>query len=304
MPPWITLDLRGDGATRGYALPIADGELWCDEPLAGALPAGRPPSEPTRREAATLVYDGPGLVDGEVQRVRAAVTASGERRVELADGETFWVSRDGDRIDRDASSTGLPASARSVDRAIGPPLALALARRGVFVLHASAVRGADGAAALVAPPGGGKSTLAAAVRRASGSLARIADDQLPVRLVPVPVALPRYPQPKLGLAETYPADAPDRLPLRLLVEIRHDPSEPSVRWEWLGPAEAAIALMRATVAARLFDRDLLRAHLDDSARAAGMLRVARLVYRSGLQHIGAVVAELEAQLSPSEWAGL
>ena len=66
------------------------------------------------------------------------------------------------RIDADGQWLALDdARCASVEALLGPPLLLALARRGIHALHASAVISPGGQSALIsAPSGSGKSTLA------------------------------------------------------------------------------------------------------------------------------------------------
>lgn len=274
---------------EGFSQRLADTRIWSDVAL------GPGADRESRREpvqvAATrdwkLVYDGPGLVEGRIERVVSRIAPGGERRVEFADGESFELTADGMLLRR---VEGRLPSEIAATRALGAPLALALALRGVYLLHASAV-GRDGRAlALAAPSGGGKSTLAR--HAVAYGLPRVADDILPVRLEPRPEALPRFPQPKLTDEERYPEAAPDRLRLGALVEIAHSPRYRSISATRLEPADAAFALARATVAARLFDESLLARHFAACAHAASALPLFRLTYPSGVERLGDVAEAL------------
>lgn len=292
----LVLDLAG--GVDGWVQRLAGGSLWCDRRLAPWAVAAARPSGPSIlvREATDQqpIYDGPGLLEGRLQRVRVAPGLGGGYVVELDDGERFSVAAGG--VAREASAGGPQSVATTVERALGPPLALALALRDVHLLHASALRGSRGVVALTAPSGGGKSTLAGAAAAHAGlGLARVADDQLPVRLSDAAVALPHYPQLKLPADEWYAESQPEALPLVALVEIELGgavaPGLP-VETERLGPAEACVALARATVATRLFDAGLLARHLDRCAAAARGLEVYRLRYRSGLERISDALVAL------------
>lgn len=304
-PTTIMLVLDGQDDSPGWLQPLAGGHLWCDRNLGlGGVPASPPPVPrlaPPSHEL--LVYDGPGLVDGGLQRIRSFIDANGARRVEMADGESFRITATGDRIERIALPDRPPAE-RTVERALGAPLALALAAQGIFVLHASGLVGPRGVAALTTVSGGGKSTLAAAASRQPGlALTRVADDLLPVELSPVPLALPHFPQLKLPTSAGYPPDASATLPLALLAEIVHAPQQAGRRdpegphGERLDPTGACLAVVRATVASRLFDRDLLASHFAASAAASKRLEVWRLRYASGLDRLGEPLVWLARHLA-------
>lgn len=287
----IVLDLGSGG--DGWLQRLADLELWCDLPLLpGARPAPRqaiaapaPAGEPGR-----LVYDGPGSVTGRLERVRAWRSPAGFRTVEFERGERFRVDPSGGRVD--AIPPAAADDLRALELALGAPLALALAIRGVHLLHASAIVAGGAVVALAGPSGTGKSTLAAAAAR-SERWRRAADDILPVRLDEPPKALPAFPQLKLPPAEGWPAEAASTLALAALVEIEHGPGGGAPRLERLHGAEALRALVASTVAARLFDDTLLSAHLERAGRAAGSLWIGRLRFASGERGLAAALTALE-----------
>lgn len=289
----IVLRLAPDEPDSGFLQGLAGETVWSARPLLSeALPAALPPlaalpSGGGWRE----VYDGPGLLEGRIQRIAAAWRADGWRRVVFADGETYLVAPGGDRIERTAAGAPGPAApAPAAERALGAPLALALAQRGAYLLHASCVVVEGRAVALTAPSGGGKSTLAAAARRLGWP--RIADDQLAVRLGVEAVAFTRFPQLKLAPGEGAPAELPAALPLCALIEVRHGPTARAAAVELFAAAEAALALTRATVASRLFDDRLLADHFDACVGAARGVAVARLAWPSGLEHLPAALDAL------------
>jgi hypothetical protein len=300
---FIVLDLHGDERAEGFVLPLAGCRLWSDAALrASAVPAPRPARRRVADDAWQLVYDGPGIVAGGEQRIRAWRGAGGSRRVELADGESFDVAATGDAVRRVVAAAGEPLRAYTVERALGAPLVLALALRGAHVLHASALGGPRGVVALVGDTGAGKSTLAAAaVRPPDLGLRRVADDQLAVELATA-TALPCFPQLKLGAATSgWPEEEPRRLPLVAVVELARDrpgakaePTVDAVALEPLDRAEASLAIARATVAARLLDEELLTAHLDGCVLAAQRLSVLRLRYASGERPLSAALGLLRS----------
>lgn len=293
--------LLDEDTESGWIQPFAGGRLWSNQPFGvGAARAPRPPL-PTDTSAArtawSVIYDGPGLVDGGLYRLQSFLSTRGERRVDFEDGESFFIDAAGGLVRRLGSG---PANARSLERALGAPMALALALRGIHLLHASAVarRSADGglsgAVAFTAQSGAGKSTLAAAALQNAeagrATLARIADDQLPVRLASPLGALPHFPQLKLPPPAGYPGTAPVRLAFERLVEIEHSAEVGAIEIERLSPAAACLALARATVAAKLFDPDLLQRHFEACATGGRELPVHRLRFPTGLEHLPAVLA--------------
>lgn len=292
----IVLDLGSGG--DGWIQRLADLELWCDRPLpADSRPAARPeiasaPADPDRGE---LVYDGPGSVTGRLERVRAWRSPAGFRTVEFERGEGFRVFPGGGRIETSAPVAS--DDARSLELALGAPLALALAIRGVHLLHASAIVAGGAVVAFTGPSGAGKSTLAAAAAR-SKRWRRVADDILPVRLAEASRALPAFPQLKLAPAEGWPAGGEPALPLAALVEIEHAQGVGSPRLVRFHGGEAVRALVAATVAARLFDEVLLASHLERSGRAAGSLWVGRLRFESGEHGLEDALRAVEPLASP------
>ena len=89
------------------------------------------------------------------------------------------------------------ADQKTIDsRLFGVVMAYWLEKRGITTLHASAVAGTHGAVAFLAPKGGGKTTLAAAMMRGGHGL--LTDDLLAIAPGPVPVAFPAYPQMRMS----------------------------------------------------------------------------------------------------------
>lgn len=287
--------------------PLAGGLLWCDQPVGDTASRAPAPSSGIAPQSSDfdLVYDGPGLVAGSMQRIRALVASDGTRNVEFEDGETFLIAPAGDRISRVAGGPADASPQQTLERALGPPLALALAVRGTFLLHASALAGPHGVVAICGESGAGKSTLAAAAASwPELGLSRVADDQLPAALGPRPNALPHFPQLKLLPEAWHSPDAPAALPLLMVVEAFRAASDPGrsshpATIERMPPSQACLFLAAATVAARLFDRQLLTRHLSACAAASESLQVGRLHYASGIDRLREPLATLAATLAPS-----
>lgn len=205
-------------------------------------------------------------------RTVEASCGSGGYRVAAEGAGAFEISADGSAIawtEREAVESDL-----LVEFLVGPALSLALALRGVFGLHASAVVLQEGAVAFLGESGAGKSTLAALLD-AGGR--RLADDFLPVAWSGGCLkAFSRFPQLKLAPEAQPGLNHPEELPLRAVYDL----SVPSAHAHAhpLSTREAVLALVRHTVGARLFGPDLLAAHLAFCGQVAKSLPVASLSY--------------------------
>jgi predicted kinase len=310
--PWIGLDL-GPAAPPGAhlrwsrlaGLPFAaNAPLNALAPFAAsspALPAGGGPllvpSLPSDLpgEGAVTTYDGLGFVGGRDRVLRASRGASGWL-LQAADLGTFGVEASGAALGWLAPSpAGPPLMDELVTTLLGPPLMLALALRGRWCLHGSALLDGEGVIALLGVSGAGKSTLAAHVEERDPG-ARVADDVLALTLGAQggATAWPSLPQLKLsGAAQWRGREA---LPLRAICVLEPDrPDVATVRAEPLAVRAAALAFVRHTVGARLFDAPLAGAHMRAAAMAAEAapwwrLRVPRR--RSALAAAAALLGQL------------
>lgn len=293
--PTIVLQLDRESASPGFEQRLAGENVWSDLPLThDAAAAGLELSpRPLRDRRWTPVYDGPGLLAGNLERIRSARGELGGYRITHQDGETFVIAADGSFIRRLLPGSEDSAGTR-IPRALGAPLAVAFALRDLYLLHASAVTLRDGSViALTAASGGGKSTLAgAAAADSEHGLRRVADDQLPVRLGQSPAALPHFPQLKLRPSDQYPAAAAVAVPLRALVELEVDAACAAPELTRETAPSAVQSLVRATVAARLFDREELARHFDACFCAARVLPVYRLRYPRDLDRLGEALSRL------------
>jgi hypothetical protein len=210
--------------------------------------------------------------------------AGQDRLVEVWSAGAGWLVRVGGCRDLYVSPGGraiLPAAggpeltAFEQEVALGPPVVLALALRGVWCFHASAIQHAGRVAAFSGVSGAGKSTLAAFINR-QPAVQRVSDDILPIALEDGAVqALPHFPQLKLPPEEQPGLHLPEWLPLSALYLLDE---QPELSISAYGQKEAALGLIRHTVAARLFDRELLARHLAFCGQASAVLPVRRLAY--------------------------
>lgn len=183
---------------------------------------------------------------------------------------------------------------RGDDVAIGPGLLYAMAEHGVFALHASAALSPDGVGvvAFLGPSGCGKSTLAQAF-----GAARVADDILPIGWELGGVeTYPHYPQLKLEPGAQWDVSRPSKLRLRALFVLEPKAPEAAPRATRLTPTAAVVALVRNTVAARLFSGELLDRHLSACADFALNLPAYALEVPHALARLPEVKALVESEL--------
>jgi hypothetical protein len=285
----------GSAPSRALRFSIAGCRLLADESL-GVLarrPGGgqevSPPSWSEVEKATTgaeeRTFRGPGFVAGEERTVDCLFRGeAGEVSIggigSFGLSEAGFVCRRREATDREALEQAI----------LGPVLILCLALRGIYTFHGSAAfpqRGAgEGKAMLfLGESGAGKSTLAAALG-ASG-WTELADDLLPLaedggRLLAL-ADFPQLKRPEIPPAEPRPVGR-----VYVLGEGAN------VRIEPLSPAEAALALVRHTAAARLFPSALMERHLSAAARWAGLAAVRRLRYPRRRDVFEAVAEALEA----------
>ena len=245
-----------------------------------------------------VVYKGTGWLGGH-QRPLTCWSGSHGYRIHVAGMGEFAIDPEGRCIEQiDAAAGASPDLA--VELLLGPVLTVALALRSVWCLHASAVVVNGGAVAFLGDSGAGKSTLAGylGLQNHSG-WQRIADDVLPVELgKESAVALPHFPQLKLPVNEQVGEDCPQRLPLEAIYVIEASDHAVGVSWHPLDNKMATLALLSHTVAARLFDANLLRRHLSFCVEVAACVPVRRLVYPHRLESLSAVQTLLEQWLQP------
>lgn len=183
------------------------------------------------------VFAGPASIGDELLEIECHTGEVGDRLCVPGRCEA-QISADGSAVLVEPSTPQPPAPWLE-SFLCGPVMVLALARRGVFCLHASAVRGPLGALLLVGQSGAGKSTLARYLGARPGVL-RLTDDVTPVDVAwPRPCALPHFPQLKLPPGAQWPRGAAVRLPIGAVCLLDATRSAAAVR-----PLTGAAAVAR------------------------------------------------------------
>ena len=230
-----------------------------------------------------------GLVGGAQREVETWSALPGIL-LKVAGGSAFYITpggRDIVRMDapRDITEQGnhaLPSFLTQLDREIllGPALVLALALRGTWCLHASAVIFKNHLIVFLGESGQGKSTLAAylaAVNRTGWRL--VADDILPVTTSSGRVdAWPRFPQLKLPMEAQPGLGLPEKIPLNKICVLMYAEMDKMPELKLLTPGQSIQILLRHTAGTRLFEPALLAEHLTFCARVVEQIPLYQLIY--------------------------
>lgn len=298
----------GEGAASVQSYRLAGHVLTTDVPLPELAPyavkrqhvvfAASPECLPVEPSSAELIYEGPGWIGNQWRDVECRRSPAGFW-LSVAGAGQFCVAPDGRTAARVNADLRTPDGVLT-ETAVGPVFILALALQGVWCLHASAARLREHTVAFIGESGSGKSTLAAFLdAEQPGDWRRVADDILPVRKVQQHLlALPRYPQLKLPHHAQPSLRQPGSVPLEAIYVLEECSRWPTseIKIAPLGAREAALALVANTVAARLFDGNLLAQHVTFCARTAARTAVRRLCYRHEFGLLGRVRKLLEADL--------
>jgi hypothetical protein len=237
----------------------------------------------------TMLSQTVGLVGGGMRSVETWSAPPG-LIVKTAGGSDFYIAPDGSSIQRIGTDDRWPRLDRDI--LVGPVLVLALALRGVWSLHASAVTCNGRALLFLGESGQGKSTLAGFLASGGDPESRlVSDDILPVTLDEISMnAWPHFPQLKLPLDSQPGVRLPERLPVGWLCLL--DESETPFL-QRLGTAAAMQLLLRHTAGTRLFPPELLSRHLAFCAQAAARTPIFRLAFPRRMDILPDVEALLE-----------
>lgn len=252
-----------EGAACRWQAAAGPFALLADRALPGFAAAAAVEPSPPPVAATGASRCGRGWID-EAERDFVLSSHADHHRLAAAAVDVAW-SADGRRI----WCPTPPAGTAARQAALGIGLVAALAARGVFCLHASAVRWRGGCVAFAGASGAGKSTLARAID-AAGLAARVADDVLP--LDRDGIAWPAFPQWKLPPSAWWPAPAGGLRLRALLLPVRGAGAHCAP----LAGSAAVQALIAATAGARAFPEAVLAEHLAVLARWSQRVPVLRL----------------------------
>ena len=179
----------------------------------------------------------------EAQTIRLRAVHTRQRSYFSNPAASFWVDADG------AQAELTHCSGNRELWLFGPVLILALARLGVYCLHASAFLEGDAASVTVGNSGAGKSSLARAVSKQAGAQ-RLCDDITPITLRAGKLyVLPRFPQLKLKAIDQ---GLPESVPLKRLILLNAAQLGSASSHQLLTQRGLFDALTKHTVATRLF----------------------------------------------------
>lgn len=186
----------------------------------------------------------------------------------------------------------------NLELATGPALMIALAARGIYGLHAGAILADQGAIAFIAESGVGKSTLSA-----DGGVdwVQLCDDIMPLEQRMNTTGegdeflLHDFPQ--LKLPNTTSSTRPrGQIKLAALVRLRAQPSQ-EIQFSRLEKSEALLQIVRHTVAAKLFNKPMMKHHVRFAKRLSKAVPVIELSYPRDLAKLPALKAEILSVVS-------
>lgn len=280
-------------AGQDFHFPFPVPELESFEATASQAPAFMPPAFP----AETLLCHTSGLIAGRQCEVECWSAPPGQV-LKIEGASDFYIAPGGQAIVRlNGAKAGVDASLSKLDREVmaGPALVLALAQRGRWCLHASAVTVNERATALLGESGQGKSTLASYLAtHGHPDWLLAADDILPVTAGPSGVeAWPRFPQLKLPMKSQPGLIMPEHLPVGRICVLTPAGPDHEPELHLLPPGQAVRMMVRHTAGTRLFDSGLLAKHLAFCARVAEQVAVYHLLYPHSKEKLARVKDLLE-----------
>lgn len=191
-------------------------------------------------------------------------------------GGEFLIAGHGKTIGKSDPKTELSRLDREV--ILGPGLVLALALRGVWSFHASAVMYKESLIIFLGESGQGKSTLAAYLSQSPG-WRLVADDILPVSMDTNGVnVFPHFPQLKMPVDAQPSVGLPESLPLKHICILTPAATDEMPELQITSTAQTVQAFLGHVAGTRMFNALLLSRHLEFSTRAAKQVSAYRLAY--------------------------
>lgn len=287
-------------ADRTFSADVAFPELIAFRSSRAPAPSKNSvPGHLSRSADPKLIFHGPGRVDSQDTEVQCFRHPDGYQLVVDGAG-AFGINSQGSQIVL-YEKTPQGSTGALNDVVLGPALTLALALQGTWCLHASAVALGQQIVCFMGRSGSGKSTLAAFLDSSESPWRRVADDVLPVKLERDGVdVLPHFPHLKLPAERQPSTGMPERAPLSAIYLIAcSNKAGRGAEVRSLTAQEGALALAGLTVAARIFDPDLLARHLAFCTKAIAHISVRELIYPRTFDMLPKVesllVTDLESQ---------
>jgi hypothetical protein len=223
-------------------------------------------------EALGLKYRGRAPFDGKVRQIEyLSDEAHGLVRIDGADAYFLDLHQ----------QTALcllddPSGRLALELLLGPVTVVFFGARGLYCLHAGCVDTPNGAIALIAESGVGKSTLSTSC---GDSWVQISDDVLLVNAQTLRIC-GNFPQLKLPYAQSDFFNASNQIevpPISAIVRLTAEPSE-SIKLERMGARDCLLQLVRHSVGAKLFNADELNRHTLFSAHLASSMPMWQAFY--------------------------
>jgi hypothetical protein len=166
----------------------------------------------------------------------------------------------------------------------GPAMMLMLANQGIYSLHGGAVKTKSAVAGFIAESGVGKSTLSAG---GGSDWLQLCDDIMPLQRyfenAGQQFFLEDYPQLKLPghIADLRPAG---RAQVEVVFRLNPEPSD-EIKFRRMEKTEAMLQIVRHTVAAKLFNRTMMKDHARFAKRLSTAVPMFELSYPRDMERL-------------------
>lgn len=286
----------------GYCIAGHDLDLSLHVPELGSLktshndinPTSKPDVYPQKTKRCVE-----GLINGKLHQVEIRSVPSGIL-LKVIGGGKFHISTDGRQVTHlnsfveNSNQSKVLLNALDKNTLLGPVLIMALALRGTWCLHASAVQFFEKVIVFLGESGQGKSTLASYLTKNETEWRLVADDILPVTMEKENLhARPRFPQLKLAENSQPWEQLPEKLEISRLCILTPAEGNQSPKLTSLSQGSAIQKLISHTAGSRLFDPGLMEKHLQFCARTAKQVQVSQLFYPHSMQVLPRVKQLLE-----------
>ena len=161
----------------------------------------------------------------------------------------------------------------ALEAVTGPALIVLLAMRSIYCLHAGAVQTDVGNVLFIAESGVGKSTLSA---QTGQSWNQLSDDLFPISYKGKLRGLSRFPLLKLPNA-TVAFNGAASETIEIIFSLSDQPVK-EISFERLSATDALLQIIRHTVAARLYDKSVMKKHIRFARHVVKNIPIVKLSY--------------------------